>query len=102
MSKQYTFLRAVSETLSSKQFQSQCHTLLLHGVQQNHPAKDCASVYQYGVTKPFNALKINGERFSSLMSFGKKLILPMFRLDALLLLRVNEVKSWGTSFHSYE
>ena len=43
----------------------------------------------------------NDERFSSLRtSLGKKLILPTFQLDALVLLRVNEAKSRGTSIYS--
>ena len=36
-----------------------------------------------------------------LISLDKKLILPMFQLDALVLLMVNEAKLWGTSIHSY-
>ena len=38
-------------------------------------------------------------RFSSLTtSLGKKLILPMFPLDTLVLLRANEAESWGASY----
>ena len=44
----------------------------------------------------------NGESFSSLRpSLDKKVILPMFQLDALVLLRANVAKSWGTSIYSY-
>ena len=34
-------------------------------------------------------------------SIGKKLILPMFQLDTVVLLRANEAKSWGTSIYNH-
>ena len=54
------------------------------------------------VNVKISQLLLYDERFSSLtISLSKKIILPMFQLDALVLLSVNEAKSWQTSIYSY-